>query len=516
MRAPAAVAGALMGRSPPASAEMRGVLASNEGPKRASGGILRRMLSGAALVALLTTVAVATAGFEAVGSVADLFAKGGLISSPDLTPTGGGSPTTVLLLGSDRRVKTAIDYGPPHSDTILVVHLDPGKGLTSEVSIPRDLYVHYTYHGVAYSSKINFAYTLGGAKFSLHVVKDLLHIPINYVVDLNFAAFNEVVDKIGCVYVDVDHWYYNPVGTGFAAIDVRPGYQRLCGQHALDYVRYRHDDNTFARDAREQGFLRDAKQQLGVSGLLGHASGIISVLAKSINSNIRGSATIAGLLETVASSVSGPVRQVPFPDTALNVNGQADQTATPSEIRGVVHQFLGTTVASPIVHSIATRRATRHHAGGGAVAIPSVPGLSPTPSYVLSDALALGVNVDFPVSVPRLSLSSGSPDPYKPFSTYTVKDPQGHTHYGYRIDWSTGSVGAYYGIEGVDWTDPPLFAHANTVQRYGRTYFYVDSGSRVQDVGWIVGKAFYWVSNTIFNDLNAKQMFALAESAADA
>lgn len=503
-----------MGWSPRASAEMRGVLASNEAPKRAPRGVLGRMLGGAALIALLTAVGVATAGFEAVGSVADLFAKGGLISSPDLTPTGGGTPTTILLLGSDRRAKTAIDYGPAHSDTIIVIHLDPSKGLTSELSIPRDLYVHFTYKGAHISSKINFAYTLGGATFSLHVVKDLLHIPINYVVDLNFAAFNEVVDKIGCVYVDVDHRYYNPLGTGFAAIDVRPGYQRLCGQHALDYVRYRHDDNTFARDAREQGFLRDAKEQLGVSGLLGHASGIISVLAKSITSNIRGSATIAGLVLTVTSSVNGPVRQVPFPDTALNVGGQADQTATPAELRAVARAFLGTTVASPLVRSIAPRRSSRHHGGSGAVAIPSVPGLSPTPSYVLTDALALGVNVDFPVYVPRLSLSSGSPDPYRPFSTYTIKDPQGHTHYGYRIDWSTGSVGAYYGIEGMDWTDPPLFAHANTVQRYGRRFLYVDSGSRVQDVGWIVGRALYWVSNTIFNDLSAKQMFALAESAA--
>src|SRR5450755_3036684 len=102
-----------MGWSRAASAEMRGVLASNEGPKSASRGILGRMLGGAALVALLTAVGVATAGFEAVGSVADLFAKGGLISSPDLTPTGGGTPTTILLLGSDRRAKTAIDYGPP-------------------------------------------------------------------------------------------------------------------------------------------------------------------------------------------------------------------------------------------------------------------------------------------------------------------------------------------------------------------------------------------------------------------
>jgi LCP family protein required for cell wall assembly len=490
--------------------------ASEEASGRSIGWSLRRFFAGGALIAVLTMVAISTAAFEAVGSVADLFAKGGLIKSSDLTPTGGGAPTTVLILGSDRRAKTAIDANvPAHSDTILLVHLDPGKGLTSELSIPRDLYVQYRYRGGSYASKINFAYTLGGPKFSLHVVKDLLHIPINYVVDLNFEAFDEVVDKIGCVYVDVDHLYYNPPGTGFAAIDVRPGYQQLCGQHALDYVRYRHDDNTFARDAREQAFLRNAKEQLGVSGLLGHAGGIITALSKSISSNIRGSQEIAGLLETVANSVDGPVRQVRFPNNPLNVNGQDDQSASADEIRAVVRQFLGTTVATPVVHAVAPRRSSRHHThAGGAVVVPNVPGLSTTPSYVLSDAVALGVNVPFPVYVPALSLASGSPDGFRPFSNYAVRDPQGNVHHGYRIDWSTGSVGAYYGIEGLDWTDPPLFAHANTVDRYGRHYLYVDNGSRVQDVGWVVGKALYWVSNTIFDDLTNAQMFALAESAA--
>jgi hypothetical protein len=123
------------------------------------------------------------------------------------------------------------------------------------------------------------------------------------------------------------------------------------------------------------------------------------------------------------------------------------------------------------------------------------------------------VNVPFAVYVPALTLGSASPDPYEPFSHYTVNDPQGHLHYGYRIDWSTGSVGSYYGIEGINWTDPPLFAHADTVQRYGRTYLYVDTGSHVQDVGWIVGGTLYWISNTIFDELTNAQMFAIAQSA---
>jgi hypothetical protein len=115
--------------------------------------------------------------------------------------------------------------------------------------------------------------------------------------------------------------------------------------------------------------------------------------------------------------------------------------------------------------------------------------------------------------VPSLALNTAGPDGFEPYSHYSVKDPQGHVHLGYRIDFSTGKIASYYGIEGMSWTDPPLFAHADTVERYGRKYLYVNTGGKVQDVGWIAGNALYWVSNTIFDDLSNRQMFAIAESA---
>jgi LCP family protein required for cell wall assembly len=496
---------------------------SEDASVRPRGHSLRRFLGGGALIALLTTAVISTAAFEGVSSIADALAKGGLIRSPDLTPTAGDAPTTFLILGSDGRAKGAVDASSSsRSDTILLVHLDPRTGLWTEMSIPRDLYVTFSYRGSPYASKINYAYTLGGPDLSLHVVKDLLHIPINYVVDLNFLTFDKVVDQLGCVYVDVDHLYLNTPAESalddYDSIHVRAGYQQLCGEHALDYVRYRHDDNTFARDAREQGFLRDAKEQLGLSGLLGHAGGIIGALSKSITSNIRGANTVAGLLETVVTSVNGPIRQVQFPDVALNVGGQDDQTASPGQLRTVASQFLAPTVTAPVIHSITTRKhATAHHGrsggSGAAVQTPTAPELTATPPSTSASALTLAVNVPFRVYLPTLTLASASPDPFDPYSDYTLKDPQGHLHYGYRIDWSTGSVGTYYGIEGMNWTDPPLFAHADTVERYGRRYLYVDTGSHVQDVGWIVGNVLYWVSNTIFESLTAEQMFAIAESA---
>lgn len=480
------------------------------GPR--SGRILGRLLGGAALIALLTTVAISTAAVETVSQIAAILQKGGLIKSADLSPVGGGAPTTILILGSDRRVNTAIDASnPPHSDTILLVHLDPQKGTTSELSVPRDFYTQFTYKGQSYSSKINYAYTLGGAKLSVHVIEGLLHIKINYAIDLSFHAFDQVVDKLGCVYVDVDHLYLNPPGNTYATIDVRPGYQRLCGQHALDYVRYRHDDNTFARDAREQAFLRDAKAQLGLSGLLSHGTDIINALAKSINSNIRGTSEVSGLIDTITSSINGPVRQVAFPDTPLTLaNGEQDQTATRAQIASAVAQFLDATPQAPLVASN-TAPAPTAHRNAGARTLPSAPNLTPTPASIRNEA-SVSLSVRFPVYLPAQLTVSSYADPYEPFSTYTVRDSQGALHHGYRVDFATGGIGSYWGIEGMDWTNPPLFAHADVRVRYGRHYLLVGNGRHIQDIGWIVGKDLYWVSNTIFDDLSNSQMLAIAES----
>jgi LCP family protein required for cell wall assembly len=485
------------------------------------------MIGASVLIVALTCVALSTAAIETVGTVGDLLGKGGYVKSTELQPVGADSPTTFLILGSDQRDKGAVDYTNfGRSDTILLVHLDPSSGLWSEMSIPRDFYVHWKWKRNTYDTKINEAFSIGGVKASLHVVKDLLQMPINYVVDIDFSAFDAIVDKLGCVYVDVDHLYYNPPGDGYASINVRSGYQRLCGQHALDYVRYRHDDSTFARDAREQAFLRDAKQQLGLSGLLGHAQDIVNALAGGITSNLpRGSAALTGLLETVVDSVSGPVNQIQFPNQPLVLpDGEDDQTASRSQIRSVVAQFLQPSVAPPQVAGIvaAARRATRHHhhahgSSAHGAFVPSAPHLIATNSGVATEAQTLSPNVSFPVVVPSLSLDTATlaQSDFDPFSHYAVRDPQGHLHYGYRIVFSTGDVASYYGIEGMNWTNPPLFAHADHVHVDGVNYLYVNTGGKVQDVGWISHGALYWISNTIFQNLTNAQMFALAESAAD-
>ncbi len=48
-------------------------------------------------------------------------------------------------------------------------------------------------------------------------------------------------------------------------IDLEPGYQKLNGDDALDYVRYRHTDSDFARIVRQQTFLSSSKRRTRAS-----------------------------------------------------------------------------------------------------------------------------------------------------------------------------------------------------------------------------------------------------------
>src|SRR5204863_2623208 len=88
---------------------------------------------------------------------------------------------------------------------------------------------------------------------------------INYLVTVNFHGFKLIVNKLHGVYVTVDHRYINTLGgpSGYATIDLEPGYQKLDGQQALDFVRFRHTDSDLYRLARQQLFLEALRDRLG-------------------------------------------------------------------------------------------------------------------------------------------------------------------------------------------------------------------------------------------------------------
>src|SRR3954468_20701191 len=227
-----------------------------ERPPRVGAAVLAKGLAGVFTVFIATTAGVAGAGYLQIQPPA--VPKGGPPAPPpidnipeeELPEVEPGGPRTLLVLGSDRRSKTSTDaklYGQaehPPSRTIGLVRPDPKRNRIAVISLPRDLAV--TIPGYADNTKINQAYDEGGAAKTLETVKYLFEnataekFPVNNVIDVSFNGFQQAVNYVKGVYVDVDHDYHNPEGTGFAAIDIKAGYQRLVGSDALAYVRYRH------------------------------------------------------------------------------------------------------------------------------------------------------------------------------------------------------------------------------------------------------------------------------------
>jgi len=187
-----------------------------------------------------------------------------------------GKPSVALVLGTDHRFVDGKD--PGRSDTMMLIRTDPASHTVSMLSFPRDMSVQIHCPGRGtFVDKINAAYPTCGPSGPLETIKALTNVPINYLISVNFVGFIQVVNKLGGVYIDVDRRYFNDhTGPGgYAAINLQAGYQRLNGKQALDFVRFRHTDSDLYRVARQQMFVRAAKEQLArfskfhVSSLLG-------------------------------------------------------------------------------------------------------------------------------------------------------------------------------------------------------------------------------------------------------
>ncbi|TMM26307.1 MAG: LytR family transcriptional regulator [Actinobacteria bacterium] len=193
-----------------------------------------------------------------------------------------GKPAIALVLGTDHRF---IDgKAPGRSDTMMLIRTDPASHTVSLLSFPRDMRVEIHCPGRApWFDKINAAYPTCGPSGSLETIKALTNVPINYLVSVNFVGFIQVVDKLGGVYMDVDRRYFNDhTGpTGYAAINLQAGYQRLSGKQALDFVRYRHTDSDLFRVARQQEFVRAAKEQLARYSRF-HVSSLLGAIKKNV------------------------------------------------------------------------------------------------------------------------------------------------------------------------------------------------------------------------------------------
>jgi LCP family protein required for cell wall assembly len=457
------------------------------------------MLFGCVIVVAAVAATVATGALLEVKTFTDaLHLSPQLKLGGELSGVSAGKPQTILLLGSDKRAKGAVDASsPPRSDTMLLVRLDPGQASTTMLSIPRDLKVTIRPdHGKPTVQKMNAAYTIGGAKLTVRTIKDLLHIQINHVIDINFAGFKALVNYVGCVYTQVDRRYYHsnyglPPQDQYDEIDIQPGYQKLCGDDALHYVRYRHGDTDLVRSARQQDFLRDIKNQLGAGGLISKRVGLEKIFGKYSSTDIRSSDDVLKMIDLIVGSASHPIHQVQF-KSAL---GPSYVTATPAQLRQTTHEFL--TGGTSVGHVAAK---PKKHQG-------PVP-LSPATADEIAQARGIGATLPFRMYYPtnRVTSAVALPD--------TVRSYMLNHHPAYVAVVDQGGLGQFYDLQGTTWQNPPILNNpSQTITMGGRPFQLFFEGSKLNVVAWHDGPAVYWLTNTLQDILSNKQMLAIAAAA---
>jgi polyisoprenyl-teichoic acid--peptidoglycan teichoic acid transferase len=388
------------------------------------------------------------------------------------------------------------------------------------MSIPRDLKVDIPGHR---RDRINAAYELGGPRLMVKTVKQLFSrtgepFKINHIVQVDFGGFRKVVNYIGGVYVDVDRHYFNDNSNGenYATINVEPGYQKLKGQDALDYVRYRHGDNDLVRAARQQDFLRQLRNAAGARRLLDYRrrKQLATIFARYTDTDkgLRHTSDIFSLLKLVLFTGQKPVREVRF-----RINDETDPYylfASASKLRQTLHEFLNAQASKkPRTTSRATpadRRAARSRRDRNRLS--SVPGLEVARREGEDQAIVGERKAHFPFYFPTLRYHGSRYAGTEP-RVYTIRDEQGKPHRAYRLVVSKGVIGEYYGIQGTSWRSPPILDDPSEVRKVnGRKLELHYDGRRLRLVAWRTKRAVYWVSNTLTQSLSSRQMIAIAAS----
>jgi LCP family protein required for cell wall assembly len=184
-----------------------------------------------------------------------------------------GQPMNVLLVGSDSRARlTGVEakqagkdkVGGERSDTIMILHIDPGAKKAAILSIPRDLLVNIP--GVSQrSDRINAAFAIGGASKLIATIDQNLGVKVNHYVEVDFVGFKSIVDAVGGVRLYVPA----PARDALSGLDIKsPGCVTLNGQQALAWSRSRHYEyyesgrwredprGDLGRIQRQQDFIR--------------------------------------------------------------------------------------------------------------------------------------------------------------------------------------------------------------------------------------------------------------------
>ena len=217
-----------------------------------------------------------------------------LSSGPVPLPWDGASRVTILVMGLDYRDWESGD-GPPRTDTMILLTIDPLTKIAGILNVPRDLWVsipgfEYGRINTAYPLGIAFDVPGGGPALAMQTIESLIGVPIDYYAIIDFYAFEQFIDELGGINMTVSaEISVDPIGKANTVL-MKPGNYLFDGPTALGYARARHTEGgDFDRALRQQQVIlaiRDRIVELGPTQVVARVPALYNELAAGIHTNL--------------------------------------------------------------------------------------------------------------------------------------------------------------------------------------------------------------------------------------
>ena len=216
----------------------------------------------------------------------------------------------ILLVGQDRRPGNTTRR---LADTMIVVSINKQDKTITLTSFMRDMYVYIP--GYKYN-KMNAAYPIGGFPMLSETLLTNFGMHIDGCVEVDFTGFTAVIDTLGGVDVVVTE----SEATGLNKLngwDLKPGVNRLDGEHALGYARVRKGfGDDYARTERQRKIVAavlEKCKELSVTEI----SALMEELLPNFATNMTKKQIINYIIELAPLISQAKINQLRIPATGM-------------------------------------------------------------------------------------------------------------------------------------------------------------------------------------------------------
>jgi LCP family protein required for cell wall assembly len=292
-------------------------------------------------IASIAIVGISAISWAGLGRITAAIPRVDAFAGLENRPKKESSAVNYLIVGSDtreglsreeiKRLKvggTDVAAGK-RSDTMLLIHISKKRDKAAIISIPRDSYALIPEHNnsqgkvipAAYS-KINSAYSWGGAPLLIETLESMSDLRIDHYVELNFVGFVRMVDALGGVEICTKKDINDPK----SHLTLPAGTHVLDGVDSLKFVRTRVFDGLgdLGRMKRQQEFAGAMLRKATSAGVLLNPVKMVDFINSALDSVVTDEGLSQGDLLTLGKQLrnlsASNVRTLTIPLKYYNYN----------------------------------------------------------------------------------------------------------------------------------------------------------------------------------------------------